>query len=196
LPIQNILLKTKTVNGVDISQPIDTLKALSKVTITGEVQDNSGNKLTNFNGIIFPTVYDKMMNFYTLGNDQNDIDASFPAPFQLQKNVIYGGKVSVVNGGFTFTFVVPKDISFKYGRGRLSYYAQDSQADAAGSDSSVVVGGVSGNLNQDSEGPRISLYLNDEKFVRGGMTDNNPVLYAVVKDSSGVNTVEPELDTT
>lgn len=182
-------VKTKTVNGIDISLPMDTLKALSKITITGEVQDNSGNKLTNFNGTIYPTVYDKLVTYYTLGNDRDSRDPSFVEPFLLQKNVIYSGKASVLNGGFTFTFVVPKDISFQYGKGKLSYYAHNGQDDAAGNDSSIVVGGVNSNINQDGEGPKVQLYINDEKFVRGGMTDKNPVLYAIVKDSSGVNTV-------
>ena len=180
---------TTTVNGVDISQPVDTLKALSKITIAGEVRDNSGNKLNNFNGTIYPTVFDKMVTYFTLGNDRYDQDASFPEAFLLQKNVIYGGKASVINGGFSFTFVVPKDIAFQFGKGKLSYYAHNGQDDATGFDTSIVVGGVSGNINQDAEGPKVQLYMNDEKFVRGGMTDKNPFLYAIVKDSSGINTV-------
>ena len=181
-------VKTKSLNGIDISQPTDTLKALSKITITGEIDDDSGNKLTNFNGTIYSTVYDKMVTYYTLGNDRAD-DPSFVQPFLLQKNVIYGGKASVINGDFAFTFVVPKDISFQFGKGKLSYYAQNGQQDAAGSDSNIVVGGVNSSNYSDLEGPKIQLYINDEKFVRGGMTDKNPVLYAIVKDSSGVNTV-------
>jgi len=110
-------------------------------------------------------------------------------PFLLQKNVVYGGKASVLNGLFTFSFVVPKDISFQVGRGKLSYYAQNGQTDGWGSDSLVLIGGINGNAIPDGEGPKIALYINDEKFVRGGMTDKNPSLYAVIKDSSGVNTV-------
>jgi hypothetical protein len=182
-------VNTKTINGVDIALPTDTLKALSKITITGEVQDNSGNKLNNFNGTIYTTVYDKMMTYYTLGNDRNDDDASTAQPFSLQKNIIYGGKSSVINGAFSLNFVVPKDISFQYGNGKLSYYANNGQEDATGFDPNIIVGGVNNNVNQDGEGPKIRLYLNDEKFVRGGITDKNPVLYAVITDSSGVNTV-------
>jgi hypothetical protein len=85
--------------------------------------------------------------------------------------------------------VVPKDISFQYGKGKLSYYAQNGQEDAAGYDTLITVGGVNNNAPSDGEGPEIQLYINDEKFVRGGLTDANPVLYAVIKDTSGVNTV-------
>ncbi len=184
-------VKTKTLNGTDISVATDTLKAFSKITVTGEVTDNSGIKMTGFNGTIYPTVYDKLVNYNTLGNDINDPDGdiSTPQPFQLQKNVIFSGKASVTNGDFTFTFIVPKDISFQIGKGKLSYYAQNGQIDAAGYDTSVFVGGVDNNATVDGNGPVVQLYINDEKFVRGGMTDKNPVLYAIVKDSSGINTI-------
>jgi len=35
------------------------LKALSKITIKGHLSDANGNKLTGFNGIIYPVVFDK-----------------------------------------------------------------------------------------------------------------------------------------
>ncbi len=182
-------IKTNTINGINISQPIDTLKALSKVTITGEIQDNSGIKTTTFNGTIFPTVFDKTITYYTIGNDINNDDPSTPQAFYLQKNIIFNGKISVINGDFSFTFTVPKDISFKYGRGKLSYYAHNGTTDAAGSDSIVVIGGINNNAVPDNAGPQVQLYINDDKFVRGGLTDSNPVLYATVKDSSGVNMI-------
>ena len=182
-------VKTNTINGVNVSQPVDTLKALSRVTITGEIQDNSGVKMTAFNGTIFPTVFDKTINYYTIGNDILSDDPSLPEAFYLQKNMLFNGKISVINGDFSFTFTVPKDISFKYGRGKLSYYAHNGTTDAAGSDSIVVIGGINNNAVPDNEGPKVQLYINDDKFVRGGLTDSNPVLYAIVKDSSGVNMI-------
>ena len=187
-PVNNVV--TKTINGVDISLPTDTLKALSKVTITGEVHDQTGNKLTNFNGQIHSTVYDKSQTYTTLGNDASDrSDPSYPQNFILQKNVIYSGKASVINGDFTFSFIVPKDISFQVGNGKLSYYAQNGTSDANGYNTRIYVGGINSTAASDQDGPVIQLYLNDEKFVRGGMTDKDPFLYAIVSDSSGVNMV-------
>ena len=95
----------------------------------------------------------------------------------------------MVNGDFSFSFVVPKDIQFQYGSGKLSYYAQNGSIDAAGYSNRLIVGGYDTSVPSDAKGPEIKLYINDEKFVRGGMTDKNPVLYAVVVDSSGLNTV-------
>ena len=75
-----------------------------------------------------------------MGNDRNVItDPSYPAPFELQKNIIYRGKASVVNGDFSFSFVVPKDIQFQYGSGKLSYYAQNGSIDAAGYSNRLIV---------------------------------------------------------
>ncbi|HNP48431.1 MAG TPA: type IX secretion system sortase PorU [Bacteroidia bacterium] len=183
-------VKTNTINGYDINSVVDTLKALRHITITGEIQNSSGSKVSSFNGIIYPTVFDKWVTYYTLGNDRNVTnDPSYAAPFELQKNIIYRGKASVVNGEFSFSFVVPKDIQFQYGNGKLSYYAQDGSTDASGFSTRVLVGGYDTSVPQDAKGPEIKLYINDEKFVRGGMTDKNPVLYAVVVDSSGLNTV-------
>ncbi|MBP6402553.1 MAG: type IX secretion system sortase PorU [Bacteroidia bacterium] len=183
-------VRTNTINGNDITTVIDTLKALKKITITGEVLDVTGAKASTFNGIIYPTVFDKWVTYSTLGNDRNVItDPSYPAPFELQKNIIYRGKASVVNGDFSFSFVVPKDIQFQYGSGKLSYYAQNGSIDAAGYSNRLIVGGYDTSVPSDAKGPEIKLYINDEKFVRGGMTDKNPVLYAVVVDSSGLNTV-------
>jgi hypothetical protein len=41
----------------------------------------------------------------------------------------------------------------------------------------------------DDIGPGIKLYMNDEKFVYGGTTDENPKIYALVTDTNGINTV-------
>ncbi len=183
-------VKTNTINGTSISSLTDTLKALSKITITGEVQDANNQKITGFNGVIYPSVFDKSATYFTLGNDQNIVnDPSYPVAFELQKNNIYKGKATVTNGEFSFTFVVPKDIQFAYGYGKLSYYAQNGTIDAGGYYAGAVVGGFDATVPEDKFGPEVKLYINDEKFVRGGLTDKDPFLYAIVIDSSGVNTV-------
>lgn len=163
----------------------DTLRALSKVNVSGYVADASGNKINTFNGIIYPTVLDKIVTFYTLAND-----ATSPATaFDLQKNALYRGKATVTNGDFNFSFIVPKDILFNYGKGKLSFYAYDGQTDANGYFDNVIVGGVDTSAAQDAVGPAVKIYLNDEQFAFGGTTDENPIFYAVVSDSSGMNTV-------
>ncbi len=182
-------VETKTINSVALGAGTDTLKALSKITITGEVQDNAGVKMSTFNGIIYPTVYDKVATYSTLGNDSRTDNPSTQQPFILQKNIVYSGKSSVTNGDFSYTFYVPKDISYQFGKGKFSYYAENGTIDASGSDTLFTIGGVNSSASLDNQGPNIKLYINDEKFVRGGITNSNPILYAVVSDTSGINTV-------
>jgi len=169
---------------VNLSQP-DTLHALDRITIKGYVADTTGAQITGFNGILYPTVFDKPATITTLGNDV----PNQPFVFRLQRNVLYHGKVSVVNGNFEFSFVVPRDISYSYGVGRVSYYAEDGITDASGSYENIVIGGSNTAAPADNVGPSIRLFMNDSLFVAGGITDANPKLYAIVTDSNGVNTV-------
>lgn len=168
---------------------IDTLSALSKVTIKGKVLDDNGNTLTGFNGVVYPTVYDKEVKVYNVVNDATGSDISLPDSFNLRKNILYKGKASVTNGEFSCSFIVPKDISFQYGKGRLSYYAHNGSADAKGFDENLYIGGVSSTALNDNLGPQIKLYMNDENFVTGSMTNSTPNIFAVLFDSSGINTV-------
>lgn len=176
---------TTEINGNAVGGQLDTLRALSQVTVRGYVSDENGVKLTNYNGFIYPTVYDKASNITTLGNNST----SSPTTFSLTKNVIYKGKASVTNGDFTFSFVVPKDIAYNYAAGRISYYAENSVSDANGFSTDFIVGGSAENVANDEQGPQVNLFMNDENFVTGGMTDENPVLLAKVFDENGINTV-------
>lgn len=163
----------------------DTIKALQEVTISGEVRDDNGNILTNFNGVVFPTVYDKEVISVTLGQE-----SCSPMPFRNQNNIIYKGTASVTSGQFSFSFVVPKDIENNYARGKISYYASENTGDdASGSDDSFVIGGTAENIDYDYDGPEISLYINNRNFLTGGLTNNSPVLLADIIDFSGINTV-------
>ena len=175
----------------------DTLKALSKITVKGFVGDANGNKL-NFNGLVYPTVFDKEQDITCLMNtDKSAINYPLaptetsltPFQFKLQKNILYRGKALVQNGDFSFTFMVPKDISFAYGPGRISYYGTTGNSDANGYYNKIVVGGTSNNSNIDHEGPQVHLYMNEPSFVNGGITNENPVMFANLVDSSGINTV-------
>jgi Peptidase family C25 len=183
-PEQGVFTSSINSNSITPSSS-DTLKGLSKITITGFVGDKFGNKNTAFNGVVFPTVFDKEIVINTLRNDAG----SGAYTFNQQKNIIYKGKSTVVNGEFTFSFLVPKDISFNYGKGKISYYAHNGVNDANGYYDKVIIGGSNNNAVADNNGPTINLYMNDEKFVVGGTTNENPKIYAVLSDSSGINTL-------
>jgi hypothetical protein len=183
LPLINI--QTDSINGLDPSVQTDTINALSKVTIKGHVANYDGSVNTSFNGILSPTIFDKVKTQYTLGQDIN----SPILPFETQRNIVYKGKVSVKDGYFSFTFIVPKDINFAYGPGKISYYADNSEIDASGEDKRFTIGGINPNGINDLVGPEIDLFLNEESFVSGGITNETPVLIAKLFDENGINTV-------
>lgn len=183
-PQQNVY--TSTINSQSLTlTSSDTLNALSKITVTGYIGDKNGNKLTSFNGVVFPSVFDKASTITTLNNDGSSPVSSF----LLQKNIIYKGKSQVVNGDFSFTFIVPLDITYNFGKGKISYYAHNGINDANGYYDKIIIGGSNPNAVADNKGPNINLYMNDEKFVVGGITNENPKIYAIVSDSSGINTI-------
>lgn len=173
------------INGVPIASYSDTIGALEKVTMKGIVTDNNGQKLTSFNGYIYPTVFDKPNSVKTLNNDSGSPQTNFI----LQKNILHKGKATVTNGDWEFTFIVPKDIAYQYGTGKFSFYAENGLVDASGYTDTIVIGGSSGNTIVDADGPQVKLFMNDEKFVAGGLTNESPKIYAVVFDSTGINTV-------
>ncbi len=184
---------TSEINGNSVTPTsTDTIKGLSKVTIKGFVADTTGLKLTNFNGFVYPMVFDKKEIITCQLNDPGSSISSgtlVPFKFIAQQNIIYKGKAEVKNGDFTFSFMVPKDVSFSYGNAKISYYATDGYSDAQGNHDSVKVGGLDPNAIPDVVGPQVKLYLNSKTFVNGGTTNQNPILMAEVTDSSGINTV-------
>ncbi|PKP25049.1 MAG: hypothetical protein CVU06_04440 [Bacteroidetes bacterium HGW-Bacteroidetes-22] len=163
--------------------PADTISALDEIIIKGKITDASGTTMTNFNGEVFPTVFDKAQNITTLSNDPDSPSYTF----SLQKNVLYKGQTNIANGEFEFSFIVPRDIEFRYGSGRLSLYARSAETDATGWDHDFLIGGYSKNFIQDNQPPVISLFINDQNFIDGGITDENPVLLAYLNDESGIN---------
>lgn len=182
---------TDSVNNRPVTTTgVDTLKALSLITISGHVE-NKGKLIENYNGLLYPTVFDKEQLVKTLSNNPPDTIKLSGSPsyiFSVQKNVLYKGKASVVNGRFKYEFIVPKDISFQYGNGRISYYNENGSIDGNGYYSNIIIGGLNENPAKDNTGPEVGLYMNDDKFISGGTTNENPSLYAIIKDETGINT--------
>ena len=161
----------------------DSLKALSLVTVSGHIQDRSGNPSDNFNGVVYPIVFDKANKVKTLANDGGTV-----MEFSIRNNILFSGKTLAKDGKFRFTFIVPRDIDYAYGNGKISYYANNDSEDMNGYFSNVIVGGFTASEIADTSGPEIKLYMNDTLFRNGGITDNNPILLAIIRDKGGINT--------
>jgi hypothetical protein len=177
-------------NGVDITQSIDTLKALSKVSFEGVVTDNLNAVLTDFNGSLSTTVFDKPIDKSTLDNDNSgNIEV-----FDSQESKLFRGLATVENGNFKFEFIVPRDVKIAYGKGKLSFYATNEVLDKTGYNTDVIVGGINENAPEDTLGPEIQLFMNDESFLDGANTNASPNLIAKLFDLSGINTSVTAVD--
>ncbi|WP_406684856.1 type IX secretion system sortase PorU [Seonamhaeicola sp. MEBiC1930] len=189
-PKPNIRL-TK-LNDIPIGQSTDTLKALSHVKLSGEVADIAGNVMSNYNGKLSATIYDKSIERQTLANDGTRLnDELVQLDFETLGEIIFRGQASVSNGVFEFDFVVPKDIGIPVGYGKISFYAENEESleDQTGASVNTIrIGGINENAAEDNIGPVITLYMNDENFVSGGITNESPTLLAKLEDENGINT--------
>ncbi len=179
-------IRITALNGVPLEQATDNLEALSKVKMEGEVINSNGQVATDYNGILEAKMFDKDVMRRTLDNDNNNVFMDFVT---LGEG-LYNGRASITNGRFEFEFVVPRDIQIPVGKGRLSLYAKRNNQleDQTGVNLNLNVGGLNENAPADNEGPQIRLYMNDESFVSGGITNDAPILIAKLEDENGINT--------
>jgi hypothetical protein len=175
-------VKVTAINNRAISSIPDTLKAMGIYRISGEVTDHAGNLLTGFNGTLYPVIYDKPRAVNTLANDPGSIRTSFEA----QKNTLFRGKTTVSNGKFNFEFMVPRDINYQLGNGKMGFYAHNDVTDANGVLVNILIGGSEPGP-ADREGPAIVGFMDNEQFRDGGRTGETPVLILKLSDTSGIN---------
>ena len=176
---------TLRINETDPEIENDTLRALSSVSIEGRIEDWDKNLVEDFNGYVLISLYDKSSKYFTLDNENNGSRIEF----EQQKDILHKGKAKVENGLFTYNFIVPKDIAYNYGYGKLSYYAYNDSSDASGYCNNFVVGGIDNSVIIEETRPVVRLYIGDSNFHSGGITNENPELYAIISDKIAINTV-------
>ena len=179
-PENNILLDS--INGTYILNSTDTFKAFSQVVIKGHISDKANVKMSNFNGELWATIYDKISKLKTLNNDK----VGGELPYDLRNSIVYKGKVDVVNGEFVLRFVVPKDIAYNVGAGRIYLYAHNNVTDAAGVQDVMVGSSVNSN-SSDNEGPEVTPFMNAYTFKSGDIVNKNSVILGRISDLSGIN---------
>ncbi|MCX6236783.1 MAG: type IX secretion system sortase PorU [Bacteroidia bacterium] len=176
-------VKTLEINNQPAEQLIDTIKPLSVVSVWGEIQNLKGEKIPNYNGILYPTVFDKSTEVSTLGNN-----GQTPFSYTVQKSILFKGNVTVKGGEFSYSFKVPKEINYRIGNGLIRYYSKDSNTDANGSCTALKLGGSPDIVSTDLSGPKVRLFLDDENFISGDKVSKGSLLIAYLEDESGINT--------
>ena len=170
-----------SINGKAVADGIQQLKAGSKVTLKGHLPGHA-----DFNGVVTITVRDIEETIVGKQNDPVATETAFE--FQDRPNTIYNGNDSVRNGQFSFSFAVPKDISYSDKTGLFLVYAvnNDKSLSAHGECESFTLTGTE-DLSNDGVGPSIYCYLNSESFVNGSTVNATPYFYAELTDKDGIN---------
>lgn len=174
------------INGRPVdSLRLDSAMVLSSVTVEGEIHDNLGNLVSDFDGTIYPEVYDRAVTASTLANDNEGCEVQF----SQRNSLLYKGSTSVNGGRFSYHFIVPRDVAYKYERAKLCHYAKSATEDASGAYTNLMLGGYDESTVISECRPDIRLFMGDTNFRNGGITDENPALVALLFDSIGINAV-------
>jgi hypothetical protein len=160
----------------------DTLKALSEVTLEGEIQ-RAGVRSTDFNGTLEVTLFDKRVRATTLG-DENP-----PFNYDVWQHALFRGKATVQQGEFMLHLKLPVNLQPNIAAGKLLLYAYtaDGSREAQGTSTEFKIGGTETNVNNDRQGPEIQLFMGDTTFVNGGFTNADTRLVGRLADLSGIN---------
>lgn len=176
---------------VETLTEMDTLNALSVQHVEGRIIDEDLNTVSDFNGKVDITIYDKMQSIPTRDNDNAGGDPRVVA-YNDYPNTIFSGATDVKDGLFNYTFMVPKDIRYNFDNGRIVYYAVTSDsletAEAVGHFEQFIIGGSGSIVTIDTVGPEMEIYLNSPAFRNGDKTYATPRFFANLYDENGINT--------
>jgi len=174
-----------SVNDKDLTKPdtILTLSSKSINTIHGHVEDYFGNKVSNYNGTLYMRIFDKAQTIETLGNEGGNNKMIYDS----YNNELFHGKATIENGLFSNSFIIPQDIYYYDGTGKISLYCNNNTTQGSGAFKNFKINGSSQNAVIDEKGPSIEIYMNDTLFKEKQITHENPRLYIKVFDSSGIN---------
>jgi hypothetical protein len=161
---------------------IDTLSALEKVMIKGEIQSLSGQLIEDFNGTATINIFDRQTEKKTRGKQNPEF------VYTVQENRIFKGQATVSEGMFEIEFIVPKNISYVFENGKIEAYAVNDEEteDASGASRELLIGGTSKNAEDDRTPPIVQLFVNDSTRTTSTV-GRNALLFANVFDESGIN---------
>lgn len=182
-PVDKVVVDS--INGVAVSSGVINLAAGSVARVVGHVAKRTGESMSDFNGYVASTVYDKLEKITCSDNAGNGLS---PYVFYARTRKLFEGNDSVVNGNFVIEFPVSIDASYSDDNCLLSLYAVNNErsVECHGANSSFAIN-TSAEIDNDSTGPQMFIYLNSEDFRDGDKTNTTPYFVALLSDSDGIN---------
>lgn len=157
------------------------IKALQRVKVTGSILRPDSTFWNDFNGSIHVKIFD-------VDRDMDVIDfVIYHFRFKLDGGIIFTGRTQVVNGKWSVEFIVPKDISYTKGTGKILTYFYDNINEGSGFSNMFVIDGIDSTAVVDTTGPEIKLFLDSRNFRSGDIINQNSKIIADFFDESGIN---------
>ena len=109
--------------GVDMAniEELPIIPARGKVVVKGRIVDQNGLIMSDFNGVVVPTLFDAERPIKTAGNAEDDKGAI--RIYNDRKNKLFTSQVPVVNGEWEATILMPSEIDNNYSPALLNLYA-------------------------------------------------------------------------
>lgn len=157
------------------------MKALGKVLLTGSVRDGNNSIKSNFNGEGILSIYDsrRYVTYEDFGPSYTTVQ---------QGGQIFKGRVSIKNGIFTTSFIVPKDISYENKNGKIVFYFFNNESDGVAVTSNILIGGTDSSVLNDGKGPEIGIRFDNLQNADGYLVNPNSSLLVTLADETGLNT--------
>ncbi len=162
---------------------LDTLSALQEVIYEAEViNPTSGRVATGFNGTYTIELRDKASMSKTLGDESSAIE------FLEEKIILFKGTGKIISGMIKGKMIIPKNINLDFGEGRIRIIGenQENGLEAHGMKVSTL-GGTSGNVPDDTEGPDISAEFGGKATAPYKFPATTVRMDVSFSDSSGIN---------
>ncbi|MBN2572869.1 MAG: type IX secretion system sortase PorU, partial [Ignavibacteriales bacterium] len=165
------------------------VKALENVKISGSVRNNDGS-IKDFDGETIITIYDSeilqsVKEFFT---DRNNVTRVYIHDFKKQGGALFRGRASVVNGKFTTSVTIPKDISNENRNGKIVSYLYNQSIDGVGYSNNIFIGGIDTTKISDGTGPNVKIYFDNLEFENSYLVNPDFSLYVKLNDEAGINT--------
>lgn len=156
------------------------VQALQKMRITGSILKPDSTFWSNYNGDISLKVLDvdKLISMIDYGQSFN---------WRVDGGIIFKGTAKVQNGKWQIEFIVPKDISYTNGNGKILAYFSNNVSEGSGFTNKFTLNGINTNAPVDTTGPSISLFMDSRNFRSGDIINQKSKIIADIFDYSGIN---------
>jgi len=168
---------------VQVSIP-DTFRALEEIQLAGQIVDAEGRRRDDYDGTARIQVFDSASGSFLDGLAYEQLGAP-----------IFRSLARVEDGRLQASFRVPKDVTYRSWRGRVSVYVWPDDpvsgvgdGSAFGSVSGLSLAGTAEAVVPDETGPEITFgFAGQAEFRSGDFVVDHPIMQTVIADASGIN---------